>query len=68
MTILELLKDEETPCHMQGRQNCIMYNQLTGLLEVLQERHNGLADYTVELYAGESEADAVLAFQIGERS
>lgn len=68
MTIPELLQSEETPCHVQGLNTRIVRNWDTGIFEVLQVKNKGRkGNYTVELYAGESEEDAVTAFITGEK-
>lgn len=68
MTIPELLQSEETPCHIQGIKTQIVRNWDDGTFEVFQVRNKGReGDYTVELYAGDSEEDAVTAFIAGEK-
>lgn len=71
MTILELLCDEETPCHVQGNRTRIIRNWHDGTFEVLQKKSTKKKDYfgsyTVQLYLGNSEEDAVAAFIIGEK-
>lgn len=68
MTILELLQSEETPCHVQGLNTRIVRNWDDGTFEVFQVKNKGRkGSYTVELYAGDSETDAVTAFITGEK-
>lgn len=68
MTILELLQSEETPCHIQGVKTQIVRNWDEGTFEVFQVKNKGRkGNYTVELYAGDSETDAVTAFIVGEK-
>lgn len=68
MTILELLQSEETPCWVQGSNTRIVRNWDNGTFEVLQIKDKGRkGNYTVELYAGDNEEDAVTAFIAGEK-
>lgn len=71
MTVLELLQSDKVDCFVQGSHTRIIRNAHDGTFEVLQKRSNKRKDffgnYTVQLYHGVDEEDAVTAFIAGEK-